>query len=126
MACPPARWTRGQRRATMMAFSRSAEGCMRSSILVWVLSPGRLFITPPAAQAPAVDGARDFTPFVEFAQLLPPRVEPHKDEKTGFIVGGKNPTALLGKLTEINGRSIAQLEADMRPKKLSGAGFMGP
>jgi hypothetical protein len=72
------------------------------------------------------DGPRDFTPFVEFAELLPPRVEPHKDAKTGFIVGGKNRTELIRKLTEINGRSIADLEADMRPKKLSGAGFMGP
>ncbi len=78
------------------------------------------------AQTPQkADGPRDFTPYVEFAQRLPAPVEPHKDAKTGFVGGGKNPTELIVKLTEINGRSIAQLEADMRPKKLSGAGFLG-
>ena len=95
---------------------------MRLSILLVAVVTG----LAPAAQAPqAGDGPRDFTPFVEFAQLLPAPVVPHKDEKTGFIVGGKNPTALIAKLTEINGRTIAQLETDMRPKKLSGSGFMG-
>src|SRR5262245_30734227 len=55
--------------------------------------------------------------------------EPLKDEKTGFMVGGKNPTALIRKLTEISGRPIADLEADMRPgaetEVGSGAGFLG-
>jgi hypothetical protein len=36
-------------------------------------------------------------------------------EASGFIVGGKNATALIRKLTEINGRAIADLERDMRP-----------
>jgi hypothetical protein len=48
-----------------------------------------------------------------------------KDPKTGFVVGGKNPTALIRKLTEIAGRPVADLEADMRPGKLSSAGFLG-
>lgn len=52
-------------------------------------------------------------------------VKPAKDGKTGFIVGGKNDTALIKKLTEINGITIADLERDMRPKKLSTAGFLG-
>jgi hypothetical protein len=52
-------------------------------------------------------------------------VPPRKDEKTGFIVGGKNPTSLIGKLTEIAGRSIADLEKDMQPGALSGKGFLG-
>ncbi|MFO0964144.1 MAG: hypothetical protein U0793_34510 [Gemmataceae bacterium] len=48
-----------------------------------------------------------------------------KDEKTGFVVGGKNETALLRKLTEINGRSLADLEKDMRPGAFSTKGFLG-
>lgn len=48
------------------------------------------------------------------------------DPKTGFNVGGVNPTALIRQLTEINGRSIADLESVMRPGKLSEAGFLGP
>ncbi len=56
-------------------------------------------------------------------------VEPKKDPKTGFIVGGKNATDALLKLTEINGRKIADLEADMRPGAPSDVastkGFLG-
>src|SRR6202030_2049258 len=52
-------------------------------------------------------------------------VKPAKDPKTGFLVGGKNPTALIRKLTEIAGRPIADLEKDMRPGALSGKGFLG-
>jgi hypothetical protein len=48
-----------------------------------------------------------------------------KDPKTGFIVGGKNDTALIEKLTEINGRTLAALEKDMRPGALSRGGFIG-
>src|SRR5262249_9638158 len=52
-------------------------------------------------------------------------VKPSRDKKTGFVVGGKNPTALIRKLKEIAGRSIADLEKDMRPGALSRAGFLG-
>ncbi len=52
------------------------------------------------------------------------------DPKTGFKVGGKNPTDLVAKLSEINGRPIAELEADMRPGAQtevgSAKGFLGP
>jgi hypothetical protein len=54
-----------------------------------------------------------------------PPVEPKKDPKTGFVVGGKNDTALIRKLTEINGISIGDLEKKMRPKALSKVGFLG-
>ncbi len=54
-----------------------------------------------------------------------PPVKPTKDPKTGFVVGGKNATALLRQLTEINGRTIADLEKDMRPGASSTAGFLG-
>jgi len=56
-------------------------------------------------------------------------VEPRKDANSGFIVGGKNPTALIETLKEINGRTIADLEHDMRPganaKAGSDKGFLG-
>jgi hypothetical protein len=48
-----------------------------------------------------------------------------KDAQTGFVVGGKNSTSLIQSLTELNGRTIAELEADMRPGQASGAGFLG-
>jgi hypothetical protein len=53
-------------------------------------------------------------------------VEAKKDAKTGFLVGGKNDTALIKKLTEINGIKIEDLEKVMRPGKSSAAGFLGP
>jgi hypothetical protein len=56
-------------------------------------------------------------------------VLPQKDVKTGFVVGGKNATPLINGLKEINGRSIAELEQDMRPgaksKVGSQKGFLG-
>jgi hypothetical protein len=52
-------------------------------------------------------------------------VKPHKDPKTGFIVGGKNLTPLIHKLTEIADLPIARLEKRMRPGADSRAGFLG-
>lgn len=56
-------------------------------------------------------------------------VEPRKDPKTSFVVGGKNATVLIETLEEINGRTIAELERDMRPgapvKAGSDKGFLG-
>ncbi|MBN9523251.1 hypothetical protein J0H58_32845 [bacterium] len=44
------------------------------------------------------------------------------DPKTGFVVGGKNPTARVKGLTELAGRSVADLERDMRPGAKSEVG----
>ena len=52
-------------------------------------------------------------------------VEPKKDPKTGFLVGGKNSTDLIKGLTQINGKTIAGLEKLMRPGVSSKAGFLG-
>lgn len=52
-------------------------------------------------------------------------VKPKEDPKTGFVVGGMNTTELIRSLTEINGITIAELEASMRPGKLSRSGFLG-
>src|SRR5262249_48693145 len=48
-----------------------------------------------------------------------------EDPKTGFVVGGKNATALIKKLETINGIRIADLEKKMRPGNMSVAGFLG-
>ncbi|MGH7139049.1 MAG: hypothetical protein ACREHD_25160 [Pirellulales bacterium] len=48
-----------------------------------------------------------------------------RDPITGFIVGGENTTALILGLTELNGRKIVDLQADMRPGASSTAGFLG-
>ncbi len=81
-----------------------------------VLGIGLLPIAPSgAADEP------DFTKF-EPKDLGVEFVKPTKDPKTGFLVGGKNDTALLRKLTEINGRTIAELETDMRPGAKSEVG----
>ena len=56
-------------------------------------------------------------------------VKEKKDPKSGFVIGGRNATALLKGLGQINGRSIADLEKDMRPgapgETGSRAGFLG-
>ena len=66
------------------------------------------------------------TPLKELGVEL---VKPTKDAKTGFLVAGKNETDLIRKLDAINGRSIADLEKDMRPgaqsKFGSLKGFLG-
>jgi hypothetical protein len=48
-----------------------------------------------------------------------------KDKATGFVVGGKNETALIAKLPSIAGRTIKNLEKDMRPGAMSRLGFLG-
>ena len=68
--------------------------------------------------------SQDYTN-VTLAELGVKPVLPMKDAKTGFLVAGKNDTALIKKLTEINGQSIADLEKAMRPGQLSRAGFLG-
>lgn len=48
-----------------------------------------------------------------------------KKEASGFVVGGKNATARIRKLPSLAGRSIADLEKDMRPGGFSSKGFLG-
>jgi hypothetical protein len=69
----------------------------------------------------AVAGEPDFTK-TSPKELNIEFVKPAKDDKTGFVVGGKNDTALIRTLTEINGRKIAALEKDMRPGAKSEVG----
>jgi hypothetical protein len=67
---------------------------------------------------------KDYTN-VPLAELGVELVEPAKDPRTGFVVGGKNTTDVIRGLKELNKRSIADLERDMRPGKLSTKGFLG-
>jgi hypothetical protein len=74
----------------------------------------KLQVTPPKTG----DKTKDEKPGIKPA-------EAQKDPKTGFVVGGKNDTALIRMLTEINGVKIAALEKIMRPGAASSAGFLG-
>src|SRR5436190_17835608 len=82
-------------------------------------------LPPPApGQGPVEDYTR-----ADPQQLGVKPVPEAKDPRTGFVVGGKNPTALIKGLKEINGRTVAELEADMRPGAKtevgSDKGFLG-
>ena len=68
--------------------------------------------------------AEDFTG-VDPASLGVKPFPAEEDPRTGFVVAGKNPTALIRTLKGINGRTIAELERDMRPGAASEAGFLG-
>jgi hypothetical protein len=75
-----------------------------------------------AAQEARPDFDADLAPYVDLARHIVKPAPPATDPKTGFIVAGKNETALIKSLTEINGRTIADLEADMRPGAASEVG----
>ncbi|MCH5376665.1 MAG: hypothetical protein JJ992_22095 [Planctomycetes bacterium] len=77
------------------------------------------FVSLFAAQAPGPP--EDFTR-TDLSQLGIAPVTPAKDPKTGFVVGGKNTTSTIERLSEIVGRSIAALEIDMRPGAVSEVG----
>jgi hypothetical protein len=84
-----------------------------------------------AAMSPGQDKLKKESPPKDFTNVPPAElgiepVKPMKDAKTGFVVGGKNATATIRALPEINGLKIATLEKIMRPKMLSTAGFLGP
>jgi hypothetical protein len=81
-------------------------------------------VTPLALLALLAAAPADYTKTDPGSLGIKP-VKPAKDKKTGFVVGGKNPTALIRKLTEVAGRPIADLEKDMRPGALSKKGFLG-
>jgi hypothetical protein len=100
------------------------------AILVWVAF---LLLSQSAAQprkSPGGDKPPDLAPFLELAKHYVTPAEPKKDARTDFVVGGKNDTALIRNLKEINGRTIAELEKDMRAGAKSDvgstAGFLGP
>lgn len=89
-----------------------------------VLAAVPFLLVVPLAFSQDKAGDRDYEK-VPLGELGIQTVIPKKDARTGFVVGGTNKTKLIRGLTEINSRSIADLEADMRPKKLSNSGFLG-
>src|SRR5947209_67959 len=93
-----------------------------------VLAVG-LSAAPAAAQSRAGGDKPDLAAFLDLAEFYVKPVLPKKDPRTGFVVGGKNATALVRVLTEVNGRSVADLEKDMRPGAASevgsDSGFLG-
>jgi hypothetical protein len=84
-------------------------------------------IQAPAAEGPGADErhAVDLAQYLDLAEfyVAPPTAK--RDPVTGFHVGGLNETPVIERLTELNGRKIADLEADMRPGSSSTAGFLG-
>ena len=87
-----------------------------------------LIVAAVVAGSWAADPPKDYKD-VDPADLGVKPVPEKKDSTTGFVVGGKNPTALIKGLKEINGRPTADLEADMRPGAKtevgSDKGFLG-
>jgi hypothetical protein len=76
-----------------------------------------------------------FVAFVLFETACAPRVQETpgvSNDDREFVVGGKNSTAAIRRLEKLNGRTIAELEADMRPDPDHSAGhrsekgFLGP
>ena len=97
-----------------------------------VLAAACLSGPPLAAQPkdpPAIPAGLDLGPFLDLGEYYVKPVEPAKDPRTGFVVGGKNDTTLVRALPAIAGRTIAELERDMRPgagsEVGSEAGFLG-
>lgn len=86
----------------------------RKGLLILLLgllaTAGLPFLLPSACGQPSPKDLTDIDP--EKVGFKPVQVK--KDPKTGFLVGGKNPTALLKDLAELNGRTIEALEKDMR------------
>jgi hypothetical protein len=68
--------------------------------------------------------------FLDIGKFYVQSVPPRKNPKTGFVVGGKNELGVIRGLKELNGRTITELEEDMRPgagsEVGSEKGFLGP
>ncbi len=85
----------------------------RATLAILLLAGPALAADPPKKVPLPAD--YDTADLRSLFYLVPPVIEPKKDAKTGFVVGGTNKTDLIRQLTEINGRPIADLETDMRP-----------
>ena len=83
----------------------------------------------PAQQDEPGRARTDLSEVIGLGRYYVTPITERKDPHSGFVVGGKNKTALIRSLERLNGRSLADLEADMRPgaqsKVGSEAGFLG-
>jgi len=102
--------------------------CRRISSIIVLGLPVAMALQTSGACAQSQKPARDFTD-INLEKFGIKLVQAAKDAKTGFVVGGKNSTALIKGLTEINGGAIDALEKEMRPgaqsKASSEKGFLG-
>ncbi len=89
--------------------------------LATIISLASFFLISIADRSSADDLAKDYTD-IPPADLGVELVPEKKDPATGFLVAGKNPTALIKTLRELSGRSIADLEKDVRPGASSDVG----
>lgn len=96
----------------------NTQGPRHSCLLVLALIAA--LAVPPATEAQP----KDFTS-AKLEELGVELAAPKKDGKSGFIVAGKNATALIKDLKEIQGIAIADLEKVMRPGAMSMQGFLG-
>jgi hypothetical protein len=86
-------------------------------------APTGITVLAADAQPPSREnGTIDLANFVDIGMYYVQPYYQRKDPATGFMLGGKNPTALVKSLTQINGRSIADLEKEMRPGNMTLAG----
>lgn len=99
-------------------------------LLLVVAAAARLTDAPKktvAAESSPTNGEMvDLARYLDLAEFYVAPPEKKQDPATGCVIGGKNETTLIERLTELNGRKIAELEADMRPGASSTAGFLGP
>jgi hypothetical protein len=99
------------------------------ALLVVALVAGVVRFWPTNDDEPLPVGVNGALPDYTNVTLKRLRIEPVResvDPQTGFRVGGTNATDLIRNLTQINGKTIAQLEKDMRPGQYSEDGFLGP
>jgi hypothetical protein len=104
-----------------------ALGAAAILVLAAPLLTPRLAAQP--AEPPELPAGLDLAAVLDLGDFYVKPVPAEKDPKTGFVVGGKNDTALIRGLMAINGRTIAELEKDMRPGGASDvgseSGFLG-
>lgn len=84
-----------------------------------------LSLLRPASHAQEPPKDSNQLDLADYFRLIKYYVEPvpvTTDPKTGFIVAGKNDNSRIRGLSELNGRSIVELEKDMRPGATSEVG----
>jgi hypothetical protein len=95
-----------------------------------LLRPSTLFLLLPLLTATAMaagtaaPAGNDFSG-IDLAKFGIPRIAPHPDHGTAFIIGGTNPTTVIRALTQINGMPLGTLEDRMRSGHASQDGFLG-
>jgi hypothetical protein len=108
------------------ATTRSLWAAVIYIFAVWLLTTG---VTAQPKEPPTLPAGLDLASVLDLGDFYVKPVPTEKDPRTGFIVGGKNDTTVIRGLKAINGRTIAELEKDMRPGAKSDvgsdAGFIG-